>query len=127
MTPEQKRERQREYQRKFRDNNREHIREYRRNWAAKNPRKILDKSLRHLYGMTLEAYEILLAEQGGVCASCSGPPTTHGRLVVDHDHRTGAIRGLVCHHCNAAIGYAGDSPKRLEAAAAYLRKRGYSQ
>jgi hypothetical protein len=51
----------------------------------------------------LEAdYEALLAAQGGVCALCGKPPKTR-RLSVDHDHKTGTVRGLLCFRCNRAL------------------------
>lgn len=46
-------------------------------------------------------YEVMLLEQGGVCAICGNPPKEGGRrLHVDHDHRTGKVRGLLCFRCN---------------------------
>ena len=75
--------------------------------------------LRRLYELTPEQYDELLAAQGGVCAICQEPP--HGdRLHVDHDHRTGRIRGLLCQLCNRALGALRDRPDLAEAAAAYL-------
>lgn len=53
-------------------------------------------------GLTIEDYERLLAAQGGGCAICGATPKTR-RLDVDHDHRTGAVRGLLCHRCNRAL------------------------
>lgn len=50
-------------------------------------------------GVTLELYDELLARQGGTCALCSNRPK-HRRFSVDHDHKTGHIRGLLCHRCN---------------------------
>lgn len=50
-------------------------------------------------GVTDDAYARLLAAQGGGCAICGATPKTR-RLHVDHDHRTGAVRGLLCHRCN---------------------------
>ena len=52
--------------------------------------------------VSLDDYEALLAAQGGGCALCGNPPKTR-RLDVDHDHRTGQIRGLLCSRCNQAI------------------------
>ena len=51
------------------------------------------------YGITPEEYEALLEYQGGVCAICLQRPVTK-RLAVDHNHRTGAVRGLLCSRCN---------------------------
>jgi len=44
-------------------------------------------------------YQSMLDDQGGVCAICGHPPKTR-RLSVDHDHKTGLVRGLLCHRCN---------------------------
>jgi hypothetical protein len=72
------------------------------------------------YGITVDEYEMLLAKQGGVCALCHQACTTGKRLAVDHDHITSRIRGLLCFHCNTAIGKLGDSPFTLAAALGYL-------
>jgi len=53
-------------------------------------------------GITDEEYERLLAEQEGGCAICGNPPKTR-RLSVDHNHRTGKVRGLLCFRCNRAL------------------------
>ena len=53
-------------------------------------------------GVTVEQYDALLAAQGGGCAICGNPPKTR-RLHVDHDHKTGRVRGLLCHRCNRAL------------------------
>jgi hypothetical protein len=53
-------------------------------------------------------YSAMLAEQDGLCAICHRPETAvrHGKamlLAVDHDHTTGAVRGLLCHNCNTKV------------------------
>jgi hypothetical protein len=53
-------------------------------------------------GVTDAEYERLLAAQGGGCAICDHPPRTR-RLHVDHDHKTGEVRGLLCHRCNRLL------------------------
>lgn len=60
------------------------------------------KSERDWLGVTDEQYERLLAAQGGHCALCPNTPKTR-RLAVDHEHRTGRVRGLLCHRCNRAL------------------------
>ena len=78
------------------------------------------------YGITVDEYEARLAAQDGRCAICRRTPgaeAASGRfaeLFVDHDHATGAVRGLLCHGCNAGVGLLGDDPARLLAAADYL-------
>lgn len=79
------------------------------------------------YGITAEDYAAMLVKQNGVCAICRRPErhrhylTGNVRpLVVDHCHRTGRVRGLLCSLCNRAIALFDDDPLRLHAAASYL-------
>lgn len=77
--------------------------------------------LRRQYGMTLEEYESMAQEQGGVCKICCGPPTSRG-LVVDHCHKTGKVRGLLCSTCNTALGQFRDDLWTLYRAVSYLER-----
>lgn len=52
--------------------------------------------------LTDAEYDALLTYQGGRCAICGNPPKAR-RLHVDHDHRTGKVRGLLCFRCNRAL------------------------
>ncbi|WP_205625468.1 endonuclease VII domain-containing protein [Actinomadura atramentaria] len=71
------------------------------------------------YGLGPGEYEALLAAQGGRCAICKG--TRRQRLSVDHDHKTGVVRGLLCRLCNGRLLTAArDSAEILRAAADYL-------
>jgi Recombination endonuclease VII len=78
------------------------------------------------YRITLDDYERMVAEQDGKCAICRCEPNhankRHKRLVVDHDHETGRVRGLLCNKCNRALGIFKDSVAVLEKAISYLRK-----
>lgn len=69
-------------------------------------------NLKYRYNMNLEQREAM----GQRCAICG----REDRPVVDHDHRTGRIRGILCHRCNIALGHLGDSPNRLLSAVMYL-------
>lgn len=60
--------------------------------------------------------------QGGVCKICLRPPAPDRRLSVDHDHRTGAIRGLLCQQCNTLLGQVDDSQELLYRAITYLEE-----
>lgn len=53
-------------------------------------------------GVSDDDYARMLEAQGGVCAICGNPPKSR-RLHVDHDHRTGKVRGLLCFRCNRAL------------------------
>jgi hypothetical protein len=65
----------------------------------------------------------LTAEQGGVCACCDSRGTMRGDgsfgLVLDHDHKTGAPRAMLCCRCNAALGLARENPETLRTLAEY--------
>jgi hypothetical protein len=74
----------------------------------------------HAYGLSLEGFHALVAAQSGRCAICFEAPTGRG-FHVDHCHRTGQIRGLLCRGCNLALGNMKDDPARLVRAADYLR------
>ncbi len=56
----------------------------------------------------------------GKCGICKRKPSNLARLVLDHDHKTGKVRGFICSQCNVALGMVGDSPERLRQLAAYL-------
>lgn len=85
--------------------------------------RMREKLLVRKYGITKREYDARLSGQGGVCPICggvSGMAHMVSPLVVDHDHRTGEVRALLCASCNAGLGQFGDDPDRLLAAAAYL-------
>lgn len=67
------------------------------------------------YGLSHNEYLGLLRAQGGQCAVCEEKPE-----VVDHDHQTGRVRGLLCRKCNIGIGHLRDDPGVLRAAVRYL-------
>lgn len=76
--------------------------------------------LRRTFGITLHEYEAMVCSQKGLCAICECRPKSDENLHVDHDHRTGEIRGLLCRGCNTGIGLLRDSSPLLLAAVAYL-------
>jgi len=99
--------------------------------AKKSPeqkkRRARQALLRRQFGMTPDDYNALLFSQHGCCAICQRPErcnaakgTTPKLLAVDHDHTTGAIRGLLCHACNLSLGGFEDRLDLLEAAYTYL-------
>jgi len=77
------------------------------------------KSAKHKednYKLTQETYDELKRRQGGKCRICK----RRKDLYVDHDHKTGIVRGLLCQTCNTALGHLKDSVENLQAAVAYL-------
>jgi Recombination endonuclease VII len=73
-----------------------------------------------LYGLSLDAYTAILERQSGRCAICHDPASGELALAADHDHATGAIRGLLCSRCNNGLGSFRDDSALLRTAAAYL-------
>jgi formate dehydrogenase maturation protein FdhE len=74
--------------------------------------------MRVKYGIDTKGYKKLLDEQNGVCAICFEVPKT--RLVIDHDHSTGQVRGLLCYNCNSGLGMFKDDKFLLASAYRYL-------
>src|SRR4051812_35145553 len=76
-----------------------------------------------LYGISRTRYESMCAARNNLCDVCDGPPVggrgAVSRLVVDHDHATGAIRGLLCNNCNTAIGLLRDDPSTIARVVCY--------
>ena len=97
-------------------------------WSKDNPSKraivYRRRHLKRTFGLREEDYEEMLKAQSGGCAICarSNSGARNHRLFVDHDHRTGQIRGLLCFKCNAAIGGLDDSVSRAEKLIVYLKQ-----
>ena len=97
--------------------------------AARSADEVREKRgyyLMRRFGITVDDYDRMLAEQDGRCAICGtddpGDPRGY-TFPVDHDHATGEVRALLCVPCNHGLGKFGDDPNRLLAAAAYLLSR----
>jgi hypothetical protein len=80
------------------------------------------RDLKRHYGITLDHYNALLEKQNGRCAVCDTTENGGGVMCVDHDHATGAFRGLLCHNCNRALGLLADDPDRIDALLTYLTR-----
>ncbi len=80
------------------------------------------------YNLSPEIYEDMLLAHGGGCAICNKKPSQNrgDSIVVDHDHITGEVRGLLCSNCNRGIGLLQDSVNLLTSAASYLKLHGKS-
>jgi hypothetical protein len=102
-------------------------REQQREWQEKNKDYFESLTRRqHLksrYGITPEDYEEMLSEQKGKCAICNRHGQSSGnkrRLDIDHCHKTGKIRGLLCNRCNQSMGKVKDDIDLLKKFLAYL-------
>lgn len=73
--------------------------------------------MRQRYGLDPADYRAMVERQEGRCLICEDQPDP---LVVDHDHETGEIRGLLCSTCNSGLGMFKDSPVLARRASDYL-------
>ena len=111
-----KKERRKAWNRLHKDS----IRENRKN-DPKRIAKERDRMLRRTYGIGQEQYDQMFRSQDGKCAIClTHQDNFKKKLSVDHNHLTGAVRGLLCFGCNSLLGCARDSRKILESADTYL-------
>ena len=99
--------------------------------ATHDPVRARAYNLRRNYKLTHEQYEAMAQSQGYACAICgkhvSAMPVHSnqlGYLHVDHDHKTGVVRGLLCNPCNAALGLLRDDCTVVHALLAYLQLHG---
>ena len=88
--------------------------------SGKKARANRKSHLKRKFGLTLAQYDAMLAAQGGRCAICRRPPNPKISLHVDHDHETGAVRGLLCVRCNNGIALFDEDHEVLREIAAYL-------
>jgi len=88
-------------------------------------------TLKNRYGITAEQYDKMIDDQEGVCAICKvntqGGRGPNSRLAVDHNHDTGAVRGLLCGMCNQGIGMFKENPETMITAIEYLKSYESSQ
>lgn len=124
------RDRCRDSQNRYRRANVEKCRASSRRWAMKN-RKVNQERVRAAnrryahkmnlakHGLTPEDYERMWKNQSGACAICSGKGN-HKRLAVDHSHKTGRVRALLCQRCNLTLGQLDDSTELCDAMKNYL-------
>ena len=124
----------RDYLRRYRAENPDYCERQRAASKAYTARRRLDPALRlrwnaesnernyrKKYGISRTEKLALLEAQGGVCAVCgNAAPTTFRPWHLDHDHATGKVRGVLCHHCNMAAGGVKDSAEVARRLATYL-------
>lgn len=113
----------RAYDTKSRDGKIEYYKEHRTKYAI----EYKNSHLLNRFGISLNEYSQIYMEQGGKCAICGGTHagTRNGKdktFAVDHDHKTGKVRGLLCEACNTGIGKLKDDPEVLRSAIRYLER-----
>ena len=89
----------------------------------KDPDLVNDKRAAKLYGITLEQVQEMREQSNGICSICNREGKHHHkRLVIDHDHKTGKVRGLICSSCNSMIGWCGEDTQTLQNLIEYLNR-----
>jgi Recombination endonuclease VII len=121
-------DRKREAQRRFREKNPNYYRDKMKERKERDPEAYAIEARRIAlmasYGITPLEYEAMFKKQKGQCAICGSTDPgqrTKRFLCVDHNHKTGKVRGLLCHRCNRGLGLLGDSIKVLTKASKYLK------
>ena len=79
-------------------------------------------AIKRKFGITPETYYQLSESQNHLCAICKKTDSRGAKLSVDHCHTSKKVRGLLCRHCNVALGYLNDDISLLESAIKYLEK-----
>ena len=137
MTPEEKRLKKAEKRKEWVSINRDKIRGYNKAWRERNPDKARELNrisnskrtdskkrrenwLKHAYGLTQEAFDSMLFGQGGSCAICGTKEWGKRGPIVDHDHFTGNVRGILCNRCNVCLGQLDDNLGLMRNAVRYL-------
>ena len=90
-------------------------------YRTRNPDKFRAIDLKRVYGLSIERYFEMVKDQDGKCKMCARAMPTNSKrpLAVDHNHKTGEVRGLLCYRCNGAIGIL-DNAELLQMAKVYL-------
>lgn len=96
-------------------------------YRKENPEKIRDTKLKQAYGVGIDYYDAKLKEQNGVCGACKKNARNmwRGKLVrmaLDHDHKTGKPRGILCIKCNRALGLLEENPTTINNLIDYIKK-----
>ncbi len=106
---------------KWEEENTEHRKQYLKEYEQRPEAK--SKRLERIFGITLFDYNEILKKQNNCCYICYKHKNEFNkRLAVDHDHKTGEVRGLLCMRCNSSLGGFEDNVDFLKRAIEYLRR-----
>lgn len=119
-------DRQRQNQRRWADQNSDADRQRQAEWSKSDRGRAVKRQSQRdrtlaAFGLTREDEERMLEQQGGGCGVC-GSTDEPRSFDIDHDHETGAFRGLLCGRCNKGLGLLGDTEHSVKQALIYLRR-----
>ncbi len=116
------------YRQKYKEENPEKFAAYNKKRRIRNVNVRMKAELKFHYEITVEQYEEISLLQDHVCLICRTfiPSARAKRLFLDHDHSTGELRALLCHFCNAGLGYFKENIQLFERAIQYVQEFGKS-
>lgn len=109
-------DKKKEQDKKYREANPDKVRKNSLAYINRNKEALEEKRIKRVYGINKTEYQEMLERQEGKCAICKKKE----KLVIDHDHESGKVRGLLCTRCNTAIGYFLDDIESIKSAISYL-------
>ena len=121
--PHKNKEDRKKYFRQYGKDHKEERKVYIKQWRQENPDYSRKYQIEHLYGLSHKDWLEIWDSQGGKCAICNTPFDKPTDACVDHNHRTGEIRGLLCKNCNLGIGFLNDDSELMAKAINYLKGR----
>lgn len=99
------------------------MRKLQKEWRLKNPESLTKYAVKRNFDISLEEYKTIFKQNNYQCAICKATRNKgykNYKLAIDHDHKTGKIRGVLCFPCNKALGFMEDDIERLKNAISYL-------
>ena len=117
------------YMKEYRQNNKDQIAKQKKGYRDRpgNKEKVQKQHLKRKYDLTQEEYDKMLEQQNNKCVICGDYETNKRKgeiqsLSVDHCHKTGKIRGLLCNNCNLTLGYSKEDIYRLNKCIEFIKK-----
>ena len=107
---------QKTYAHKYKDNL--------KNYPSRSSQEWKKRNICRRYNITIEQYDLMLEQQRGLCKICNQQPK---KICVDHCHKTGTVRGLLCGNCNSAIGLLKENIETLQNAIEYLQNINFNK
>lgn len=122
LSESERQERRRARSKLWKKNNPERVREVSRKWRESNKEKTREYKTIARYGLNSEQVSAMRKNQASRCAICGGALKSGKSTHIDHDHRGGKVRGILCRKCNTLIGLAKENIAILHNAISYLQK-----